>query len=332
MSAGDSKPPIVILDTCAFRNIGDSTSNSNYAKLLQCAINGHIDLRMPQVVIGERAAQIHEAKYYNTLRGVGNENTQIPINEALYREETRIRLTLIKNGAKIIGREQSHDRFAREQTGVSPPFDSGTKKNDYRDAMICKAIFEVAEENADRKIYAVSADKGARDRITAYNDGTPRPANRINVFEHGHIFIARIIDAYSDCPIPVYEITDDDLRPVEAPHFRDREGVQREERADNFNMDESLREMAERLQSSQKCLMATTQLMFPVTDKKSVLDKMQQAWGFDPPETEGAAQFLIRNGFLEDLSGTYIVRHDDFAEQAIISLGEDVNRLLEVLD
>ena len=100
MSGEDAKPPIVILDTCAFRNIGDSTNNINLTKLLQCAINGHIDLRIPQVVVVERAAQIHEAKYYNTLRGVGNEDTQIAINEALHKEETRIRLTLIKNSAK----------------------------------------------------------------------------------------------------------------------------------------------------------------------------------------------------------------------------------------
>tara|TARA_R110001592_G_scaffold20926_18_gene84752 strand:+ start:305 stop:1168 length:864 start_codon:yes stop_codon:yes gene_type:complete len=287
---------------------------------------------MPQVVISERAAQIHEAKYYNTLRGVGNEDTQIPINEALHIEETRIRLTLIKNGAKIIEREQSHDRYARAETGVSPPFDSGTKKNDYRDAMICKAIFEVAEENTDRKIYAVSTDKGARDRLTTYNDTNPKPANQINVFEHGHKFIAKIIDTYTDCPISVVQITGEDLRPVEAPHFRDRQDVEREEQLSGFDMEDSLREMAERLQISQKCLMATTHLMFPATDKQSVSDKMQSAWGFDLPETEGAAQFLIRNGFLEDLSGTYIVRHDDFAMQAIESIGEDVNRLLEVLD
>lgn len=332
MCSRDAKPPIVILDTCAFRNIGESTNNSNYTKLLQCAINGHIDLRIPQAVIDERAAQIFEAKYHHTIRGVGNEDVQIGINEARHKEETRIRLTLIKNGANIIGREQSHDRYAREQTGVSPPFGHGTKSNDYRDALICKAIFEVAEGNTDRKIYAVSTDKGARDRLTAYNNRTPKPQNQINVFEHGHKFITRVVNTFTDCPIPVVPITDEDLRPVEAPHFRDREGVDRNPQSGQFEIEASLIEMAERLKTSQRCLMATTQLMFPITDKQSISDKMERAWGFDPPETEGAAQFLIRNGFLEDLSGTYIVRHDDFAEQAIISLGEDVNRLLEVLD
>ena len=166
MSGEDAKPPIVILDTCAFRNIGDSTKNPNCAKILQCAINGHIDLRIPEVVIVERAGQMYEEKYRPTTRGVGDEDMNITINDAYQIELRRIKMRLIRNGAEnIISRKQSHDHYAHEQTGLSPPIKNGRKSNDYRDALICKAIFEIVEGNEDRDVYAVSSDKGARDRL-----------------------------------------------------------------------------------------------------------------------------------------------------------------------
>jgi hypothetical protein len=328
MPSDTEPPPIVIFDTSALKPLGESIDKPNLHRLLHCSVNGYLQLYMPHEVLSERASQEVEKKLKIERRRHSQENQNLEkiheINGSLPIEQRRLYLMFEKNGASILATEPRHRRKANSLIEKNTYDCSEMEDKDRRDAIIAEVAIELAtKEKGKRLIFAVN-DKFPRKII---NDSDVN----ITLYDNNEILHKLLAHLPEDGSKNVSSVSDDELSPLDIQTVVDT-AQERPPSLANFNMEEAQREMAERFKFSQQCLIAASHLMFPETDKEGVAEKLKQAWDIEPTETEGAANYLMKAGHLEDLYGDYSVTNEDFAEQAIYALGNDINNLIKVLD
>jgi len=331
----DTELPIVIFDTSALKALGESIQNQKLHRLLYCSTNGHIDLYIPYKVIQERASQIVEKQRRIISRSDNftDEEKQEKLRDLysdLPKEIKRLRLLLEKNGATILNTEPRHRRKAQVIIEGNAYECSEKKDKDERDAIITEVAVGLAtKKQSGNFIFAVN-DRGPKGLVNDYQYEEGQTAS-ISLYGSNEILDRLLVSLPEDGSKNVSSVSDDELSPLDIQTVVDT-AQERPPSLANFNMEEAQREMAERFKFSQQCLIAASHLMFPATDKEGVVEKLKLAWDIDPSETEGAASYLMNEGYLEDLYGDYSVTNEDFAEQAIYALGNDINNLIEVLD